>query len=546
MRSRQTILAVLSKSVDWAQVSLNVGLIAAALFILLLSFRFGIERGHDGIVPEGAHASFWAGVCGVLSIEKYGSGRYLCTKGAIESLKDTGLYYSRDVLEREGRELKDILNDKTYLNDRLGKLFRLDDYRLLGGATSQLGWGGDSGHMDYVHLSFFLFGKNVQSLYFTYFLLLLISTVLFIGQFHKITYLLAVLLFFHFSLFGFMSHGFLESWGAGTVTNPRFPTTLALIPLLHASQLILRRCPMTSGSLAMLLPQAALIIFSANVRTTAYWTIIALVIFAVLFAFVLWRRGLTLPKVAAAVWPGVTVVVVAVLGFQIISWSTDSRAYEAGFVRHHAIWTSTYYSLQLHPDWQEKYAAQHLNTSGDGPAMVALGAYLDRNDLRSKTANKEAYRPDGVLKSTYMEKYLRAAYLEFVFNDPAYVSELYFSIYFKQIFDLVSSAWRPFYRGLGVKFWLLFGAVVTIAAVDMRRRNTSVAPLAWGIVAMLLIAALSAAPNWATLIIPNSMTDPAIMGCLSALSVLLFSAIIVAHWLLGQAQRLFPFGRITP
>ncbi len=534
---QKKLLSLLAEGADWVRILLNAGLIAIAVFLILLSFRFGVDRGHIDIVPVGGHGHFWTGICGVLSVKKFNTGRYLCIAGALTRMKDAGLYYTDDVLKREKRALLDILKDKNYLNQRLKTVFSKPGNEPAGGIAMQLGWGSDAGHMDYIDLSFSLFGEKVESLYFTYFLLLTISSLLFIGTFYNSTHILSLLVFFHFILFSFLSHDLLYAFGIATITNPRFLTTLALIPMMHVAFLMIQRAPLNTGNITMLLPQAALIIFTADVRSTAYWTIIALVIFALLFAAILFRQGSSFKQAVSAIWPTISVLVIAAIGFQIISWSTDSRLSEGGFVRHHAFWTSTYYSLQHHPDWKKKYAGQHLNTSGDGPAMVALGQYVDRNKLKSTNRNKEAFRADGAMKASYMEKYLRGAYLDFVFKDPVYVAEVFFIYNSKQLYSFLTTLWRPIFSGLGSKFWLMCAAVVLLVAIDLRRQNKSIVPIITGIGAVLLFTGLSGAPNWATVIIGDSMADPTIFGSLAALSVALYGAIVVVYLVLALIDR---------
>ena len=163
---------------------LNAALIAATIFVIVLSFRFGVDRGQDTSIPIRGVGHFLDAVCSILSQERYGAGRYVCTGGAQRDMEAAGLGSDQVTLDRVGKSLSEWLHDTAFLNRALKSVFLLPPmpdrraHRAHVGDLRAIGWGGEAGYADFVDFAFRLLGHKVESLYIAFFLLFAGSTVL--------------------------------------------------------------------------------------------------------------------------------------------------------------------------------------------------------------------------------------------------------------------------------------------------------------------------------------------------------------------------------
>jgi hypothetical protein len=76
--------AIVGRLVAWV-------LIGVAASLLLSTFHDGIKRGDDIKANYRTLASFMVAACGLVSVEKYGTGRYVCASAAREEMEAAGL-----------------------------------------------------------------------------------------------------------------------------------------------------------------------------------------------------------------------------------------------------------------------------------------------------------------------------------------------------------------------------------------------------------------------------------------------------------------------
>ena len=77
---------------------LSAMLIGGILALIVFLFRFGVDRGQDTRI----HGHFWDAICANLSTEKYRTGRYVCSKAALNDMMTAGLFYDEATLARIG------------------------------------------------------------------------------------------------------------------------------------------------------------------------------------------------------------------------------------------------------------------------------------------------------------------------------------------------------------------------------------------------------------------------------------------------------------
>ena len=93
-------------------------------------------------------------------------------------------------------------------------------------------------------------------------------------------------------------------------------------------------------------------------------------------------------------------------GLKIVSLSLHPSYKEGGWLQHHAIWHSIYFSLQYHPAFVEKYGAAHYGMTGDAMPVGAALAYIKEHPEQDKP---EIYLAPGALKYSEMERLSKLA-----------------------------------------------------------------------------------------------------------------------------------------
>lgn len=242
-------------------------LIAGIGFAFCSTYQGGIERGHDTkVVVHGAY--FFRAACGVLSVQKYHTGRYVCAEGARRQMENAGLTYehAREILAaantsatsgqvQTSKGANELASDKL-IDVRLTEVFQLLPTSHEGSIDS-IGWGMDGGYMDFVHLAFASFGPKIQSLYLMFFVLLGFSTAVACIQFYKHLFPLFALFALQWVLWRFLSA--LDAFEMHSFMNPRFLSILAIPPILHIVFLIVLRIRPSAGVILLCIPQAVLL-----------------------------------------------------------------------------------------------------------------------------------------------------------------------------------------------------------------------------------------------------------------------------------------------
>jgi putative flippase GtrA len=482
---------------------LSVMLIGSTIFLVGLTFRTGIDRKHDSeLVLHGAH--FMVAVCAILSVEKYEAGRYVCAGNAHRAMEDIGLGYEERTLGRLGKTLGELWRDTAFLNDGLKKVFEMAPLtQAQGGEVSPIGWGMDAGYMDFVDLAFRLFGLKIESLYFGFFLLLIVSTALACIQFHDRFFVLFSLLSFQYVLFIFLQK--IGYWQMYSFTNARFLSILAIIPLFHALFIILYQVRPSGPAIMLFLPQAALMAAAADFRTTAYWTAIALALFCTLLISATLWRGLSYRSAVARCWPALPVFVCLVAATVFGTVTADPRLAGIGGMKGHSFWQPLYYNLQVHPDWKRKYSEQHEGVSGDETTRVAVKAYRKRHPLlESEPLTQLSY-----------ENQTRSVLFEFIRNDPWYFIQLkYYNA--ATIVKAVKAFLSPAWTSLSWPFLSLAGCTAIGLAVRVRTKAESLSTLTWCTITVVTLVAIVAAAAWVTVITAYTLADTVILAAAAA------------------------------
>lgn len=416
-------------------------LVIATALLIYSSYSFGVDRGHDTITADLGDAHFRLAVCGILTVQKYGGGRYACDTAAYQNMKAVGMDYEEDTLARV-RAVK-VHDKKGYslsFEKGLRSLFNAPSAQPSEQARG-LGYGSDSGYMDFVELAFFLFGEKVSSLYYAFFILLIASTVLFLLTF----------------------------------------------------------------------PKSLWIFFTAFV-----------------FHYVVFRRNTPLSDSIKRCWPGLVVFVCLMAGLITSSMLTDPRLAAGGYTMRHTLSLTTYRSLEMHPDWKEKYQAQHgMNTGSDAIPMVAARNYAKRHGLEGSINWNQKTR----------EKYIGAAFVEFFKNDPVYVLETFFYYNPTRILSIVSDFISRLFSTIGLHFALIFSLMVTVITREVIRERMKIAHIFLGTIALFSLSVFSASPSSATLVIASSLNDTFILVGMSSIATVFLAFVCLSVFAVRALQR---------
>jgi len=378
--------------------------------------------------------------------------------------------------------------------------------------------GEDTGLGSYNYLAFRAFGVNVPALTYLYFVILLISLVLYgIGHGRSVGAMAAAVAV-TLALYAVVCADFVNFLGSSAffraagidVKDPRFLGTIAALPVLHLIVMWTRPGyrlgPLDYLVVAM---QAAIFAFALQIRSPVIWAVLALLAFWMIGGALALRRGRSLRslwdwRLSRSALVPVTVLAVLLLA-QLLAAVTLHPVYRAqGDVPRHMFWQGLLSSLQLEPDWDKKYGASVNNATDDAmPAAVARIAIMK---LPPQQQGQYLNR-DGATKRTALEKFSRLAFFDILRNDPKFVAHTFF-------IDKPARAWlseQQFFGGLfsGLPIWnaLVPAAAVIVLAFLVAWNADALRTLlpTAGVIPLFIVVAWL--PNWLVILNPMVMID---------------------------------------
>jgi hypothetical protein len=329
-----------------------------------------------------------------------------------------GLTDDAKILAPLGVEFPDNLHDPALINAAIDKAAK---FRWPFNPEEAIrGSGGDDlGFVDYVRLSFLVFGHKIQSLYYTYFLIFGVSAAVFLWTFRSRPALLMLVVITSVAQIILFASNLFASHNLGSISDPRFLSILAVVPGLHLGCLLLDRSPPSTINVASAIVQSIILVFAFWIRASAIWVILAIAVFAGLVTISgLLKRRNELRRVWCL---GILLAVLAVHTLWVTM--TLHPIYRSeGEISHHVFWHAVFYQLQFHPSWNKNYAASYDFATGDQLPRVAAKKYLLRHPPLHPD---EVYLTEDrqYLRVAPSEAYIRRAYFEFFANDPRFVLE---------------------------------------------------------------------------------------------------------------------------
>jgi hypothetical protein len=368
----------------------------------------------------------------------------------------------------------------------------------------------DQGIIDFTRAAFWLFGIDVTSLYYFFFLLVGASALVFVGSYWR-SYSACVLLFACMcAIYSFTPSVVYDDAQLISLANSRFLSILAIIPLFHVLLFLVRPdFPIRWRDLIALVGQTALLAFAYATRATAVW---ALVTVALVFATLIARPALQAWRARSPVLPtqsatrcAVMVVFLATL-FAISGVRSIYLTPPCGAsLNAHPIWHNIFVGLVYHPQWRTRFAADYDNAEGDNLAFVAAKKYAIAHHLpyqteptiwvttpQTQTMTVEAM-PFGSWQ--VYEKILRATFFEFALRHPSYVLKNFVIYKPLLLVNLLEGTISRMRGGLSTRL-MVIGAGMLLLLAGLRGRRSEAGDPGYQSVAALAVVSLavSAAP----------------------------------------------------
>jgi hypothetical protein len=492
--------------------------VAIVSISLIATFRLGIERGLRDNIGNGVWGRVLFGVGTAITEMDHGGYGYALSKVVETTLAYGGLTDNPKLLALLGAEFPGNLRNPALMNAAIDKAARLrwpfnpdEDIRGSGGD--------DLGFVDYIRLSFLLFGHKIQSLYYPYFLIFGASAAVFVWTFRSRPALLMLLVITSVAQTFLFTSNLFASHNLGSLADPRFLSIMATVPGLHLGCLLLDRSPPSIVNVASAIVQSIILVFAFWIRASAIWVILALAVFACLITLcgLIKRRN-----EFRRIWCfGILLAVLAVHTLWVTMMLHPIYRSE-GEVSHHVFWHAVFYQLQFHPRWNEKYAASHDFATSDALPHVAAKKYL----LRHPPANPdEVYltKDRQYLRVAPSEVYIRKAYFEFFASDPRFVLESLLIYNPKAMAAVLAGYSSPLDRTtvvelLSASVVFLILAALLVGNSDQRRLFRQGVALTAGGFFVSLLPILLTVPNYPTMG-DQYFTLLIMLGCWAVLAI---------------------------
>jgi hypothetical protein len=466
---------------------------------LIAAFCLGVERGYRDTIGNESWGRILFGVGTAITQMDHGGYGYALSTVIETVLTYGGLTDNPTILAPLGAKFPNNLRDPALINAAIEKAVQLK--WPFDPEVGIRGSGGDDvGFVDYVKLSFLVFGHKIQSLYYTYFLIFGVSAAVFLWTFRSRPALLMLLVIASVAQTILLASNLFAPYNLGSISDPRFLSVMATVPGLHLGCLLLDRSPPSIINVASAIVQSIILVFAFWIRASAIWVILAVAVFAALITIwgVLKRRS-----ELRRVWClGILLAVLAVHTLWVTM--TLHPIYRSeGEISHHVFWHAVFYQLQFHPRWNEKYAASYDFATFDELPRVAARKYLLRHPPPHP---EEVYLTQDrqYLRIAPSEAYVRKAYFEFFANDPRFALEsllIYNPVGMAIVLAgyLSSLDWTIVMELLSASVVLLILAGFLVADSDQRRLFKHGVLLATGAFFVSLLPILLTVPNSRTM-----------------------------------------------
>ena len=339
---------------SWRSAALTLVTALLAAWILWSTYQAGVARGMDRVIANGPEIDTTL-MSVALSESVYGLDLgYVGLMSVFQSLKQT---LFTGVTQANDGALQRNLENGDLINKAIADASSLED---IGFGNISDGWilvpqYFDLGGIDYMKLSFRLFGRRIEALYITFFAIVGASALLFLLTFPNSIASQLVLLM---TLFAFQLELQLPIFSPAmpTFTGARHGSTLCLLPMWYFAILTVQRRQLSWLSLTLAVAQLAMLIIAFTVRATAIWSVIFLLTLAVAAGTIRWllaprpdRAGLGWLRSIAS-WPAIVLIAAVAIHDQYMKVTLHPVYFTGDVMPYHSVWHSAYVGFQYSPE----------------------------------------------------------------------------------------------------------------------------------------------------------------------------------------------------
>ncbi|GEP54005.1 hypothetical protein RSO01_11710 [Reyranella soli] len=481
---------------------LNLCFAALTIGAGLLAYDEGLRQKMHRVAPD-AIEMLAQTIAVDISQRYHGTRGYVGRSEVLQTLLDGGVTGRQNLIDKFGltypengerpelieKAIKDALALKDLPEATFGnqKLFAPD--------------ANDPGFVDYLSLSFDLFGFQVSAFFYFYFLVFGISVALFLLCYHADALPLLVLSIAVVALLTLLDSQLFTNVNLRTIHNQRFLGSLCLVPYLHLlfTFLVYRRPSWTRVVVTVL--QAALLTLLMFARSSSFWMILSLVAIAGVNAYFRLGRSYVetrLKRLAtfAFSWPSFLVIggLVCSLAYKTV---TLHPIYNLDiYIPYHMVWHNAYMGLGVHPEWKERGDKHKGKPIPDALTdnMAWMGAVAEGDERYGIT---EAYLNNNVIggfpapRIRLHEQLIRDRFLRFVLHNPRFALEVYLWYKPKMFFQELLWAFEGYRWSLGTMLCqvalLALGASAwrLLAIPDDVRKTLSTALIVTGVMSLI-------------------------------------------------------------
>jgi len=290
------------------------------------------------------------------------------------------------------------------------------------------GTGTANGMIDFMELSFTLFGFQAESFFYLFMVLLVIPVLLFIISFRNSLHCLIIgfLFIICYQLIASTSIVKFE-----TILHVRFIALLTILPTIHLALLVMDKHKFTLFTLTGASIQVSIFLFSFYIRSHSRYQLMflaSLPIFLFIYNKIKFQTKVKLKL--NQFWP-LAVVLISFLVFQMyVSLIRDSSITDKDSA--YPVWHQTYMGLAGHPQAKEKYGIEF----SDGSALRQVikseaekGNILSYDDMVHDTIHgidPAKQKSKITLVGVEYGKIIRKEFFKILINDPLFVISSYF------------------------------------------------------------------------------------------------------------------------
>ena len=249
----------------------------------------------------------------------------------------------------------------------------------------------DQGGIDFVQLAFRVFGINSTSFYYLYFVIVGFSAVAFLISFRRDYVACTALFAAACAIYSFLPGYVVGNDQLLSVANPRFLSTIGIIPLLHIAFFVVRgEVPLRWRSISTIVAQSAILGFAYAIRSSSSWMMLTLlVLVAIYLAQALapafrWRQpafiySVTHRRAATVLLAFAALIAIGTASDLLLRPRCQKDEYS------HVVWHNIFLGFSFSPQWKARFGPLYDDAEGDQLSFAAAKVYIKRHHLHYST-----------------------------------------------------------------------------------------------------------------------------------------------------------------